>query len=157
MLLSDANKKLFLQTHPEYIDEEKYKVFLERITYLYDKTKEIINYIKTNGFKNNYKELDEIKWVSFITKTMIYIEKIKGLTNGEEKLELLLSYISVIIINLIPISNDIKIIIINKLHNLVPDVVENLIFISKKLHTFSFNILKKIKNKLKKYFSCFYN
>jgi hypothetical protein len=147
LLLSEENKKFFLQRHPEFVDNDKFKLFEKRVQKLSVQTESLINNIKNNGFKNELTELDPMKWYSFVSNTIVYIENIKGLTNGEEKLELLLAFISIIIINLIPIPNEIKLLLINEIHEIIPEIVDGLILVSKELHKFSLNFLKKFKCK----------
>ena len=151
LLLDEDNKKLFLQTHPEFVDNQKFDLFNKRIRILASQTDELINTVKNNGFKEDLQEIDPMKWYSFISNAIVYIENIKGLSNGEEKMELLLGFISVIIMNLIPVSEPIKLLLINQIHEIIPEIVDGLIFVSKNLHTFSLNVFKKLKSKC----SCF--
>ncbi|SUZ81427.1 uncharacterized protein METZ01_LOCUS34281 [marine metagenome] len=147
LLLDEDNKKLFLQTHPEFVDNQKFDLFNKRIQILASQTDELINKVKNNGFKEDLGEIDPMKWYSFISNAIVYIENIKGLSNGEEKMELLLGFISVIIMNLIPVSEPIKLLLINQIHEIIPEIVDGLIFVSKNLHTFSLNVFKKLKSK----------
>ena len=94
-------------------------------------------------------EIDPMKWYSFVSNAIVYIENIKGLSDGEEKMELLLAFISVIIINLIPVPEPIKLLLINQIHEIIPEIVDGLIFVSKNLHSFSLNLFKKLKSKCK--------
>jgi hypothetical protein len=149
LLLSEDDKKLFLQTHPEFVDDKKFALFNKRITVLANQTDELINKVKNNGFKEDLSEIDPMKWYSFISNAIVYIENIKGLSNGEEKMELLLGFISVIIINLIPVPESVKLMLINQIHEIIPEIVDGLIFVSKNLHAFSLNIFKKLKAKCK--------
>ncbi len=147
LLLDEDNKKLFLQTHPEFVDNKKFDLFNKRIQILASQTDELINKVKNNGFKEDLEEIDPMKWYSFVSNAIVYIENIKGLSNGEEKMELLLGFISVIIMNLIPVPEPIKLLLINQIHEIIPEIVDGLIFVSKNLHTFSLNVLKKLKSK----------
>jgi len=147
LLLDEDNKKLFLQTHPEFVDNQKFDLFNKRIQILASQTDELINKVKNNGFKEDLGEIDPMKWYSFISNAIVYIENIKGLSNGEEKMELLLGFISVIIMNLIPVPEPIKLLLINQIHEIIPEIVDGLIFVSKNLHTFSLNVFKKLKSK----------
>jgi|TARA_B100001971_G_scaffold196188_1_gene203734 hypothetical protein len=147
LLLDEDNKKLFLQTHPEFVDNQKFDLFNKRIQILASQTDELINKVKNNGFKEDLGEIDPMKWYSFVSNAIVYIENIKGLSNGEEKMELLLGFISVIIMNLIPVSEPIKLLLINQIHEIIPEIVDGLIFVSKNLHTFSLNVFKKLKSK----------
>lgn len=149
-ILNEENKKIFLQMQPDYVDEDKLKLFYKRLEYIVNKGEEHIETIKLNGFKNNYDDIDFQSWFSFISSMIVYIEKIKGFVNGEEKLEFLISLITVIIVNFIPVSKDIKLILINKIIDFVPTIVSGIISVSKNIHKFTFNLLKKLKNK----FSC---
>lgn len=147
LLLDEDNKKLFLQTHPEFVDNQKFDLFNKRIQILASQTDELINKVKNNGFKEDLGEIDPMKWYSFVSNAIVYIENIKGLSNGEEKMELLLGFISVIIMNLIPVPEPIKLLLINQIHEIIPEIVDGLIFVSKNLHTFSLNVFKKLKSK----------
>ena len=147
LLLDKDNKKLFLQTHPEFVDNQKFDLFNKRIRILASQTDELINTVKNNGFKEDLQEIDPMKWYSFISNAIVYIENIKGLSNGEEKMELLLGFISVIIMNLIPVPEPIKLLLINQIHEIIPEIVDGLIFVSKNLHTLSLNVFKKLKLK----------
>jgi len=149
LLLSDDDKKLFLQTHPEFVDSKKFELFNKRIKILANQTDELISKVKNNGFKEDLSEIDPMKWYSFISNAIVYIENIKGLSNGEEKMELLLGFISVIIINLIPVPEAVKLVLINQIHEIIPEIVDGLIYVSKNLHAFSLNIFKKLKKKCK--------
>jgi len=149
LLLSENDKKLFLQTHPEFVDSKKFELFNKRIKILANKTDELISKVKNNGFKEDLQEIDPMKWYSFISNAIVYIENIKGLSNGEEKMELLLAFISVIIINLIPVPEAVKLVLINQVHEIIPEIVDGLIYVSKNLHTLSLNIFKKLKKKCK--------
>lgn len=144
-LLNEENKRLFLQIQPQFADEDKLKVFYKRLEYLVEKGEDNINDIKLNGFKNNFEDIDFQSWFSFISNMIIYIENIKDMVNGEEKLELLIAFITIIIINFIPVPEPIKLILINKVIDIVPAIVDGLINVSKKMHTFSLNIFKKLK------------
>ena len=152
-ILKDENKKLFLQLQPQFVEEEKLKLFYKRVEFLLENTLDDINNIKKDGFLDDFKDINPNKWFSFISKLVVHIENIKKLTKGEEKLELLLAFVSVIIINLLPISNEIKILLVNKLTEFIPEIVDSLILVSKKMHRFSLNIFKKLKSKCK--CSCF--
>lgn len=156
-ILKDENKKLFLQLQPQFVEEEKLELFYKRVEILVKKTSEDIKNIRSDGFINDFKDINPQKWFSFVSKLVVHIENIKKITKGEEKLELLLSFISVIIINLLPVSNEIKILLINKLTEFIPEIVDSLILVSKKMHRFSLNLLKKIKSKLSKYNCCCMN
>ena len=149
LLLNEEDKKLFLQTHPEFVDDKKFALFNKRLAFLSNKTDELINTVKNNGFKEDLNEIDPMKWYSFVSNAIVYIENIKGLSDGEEKMELLLAFISVIIINLIPVPEPIKLLLINQIHEIIPEIVDGLIFVSKNLHSFSLNLLKKLKSKCK--------
>ena len=149
LLLNEEDKKLFLQTHPEFVDDKKFALFNKRLVFLSNKTDELINTVKNNGFKEDLNEIDPMKWYSFVSNAIVYIENIKGLSDGEEKMELLLAFISVIIINLIPVPEPIKLLLINQIHEIIPEIVDGLIFVSKNLHSFSLNLFKKIKSKCK--------
>lgn len=149
LLLNEEDKKLFLQTHPEFVDDKKFALFNKRLAFLSNKTDELINTVKNNGFKEDLNEIDPMKWYSFVSNAIVYIENIKGLSDGEEKMELLLAFISVIIINLIPVPEPIKLLLINQIHEIIPEIVDGLIFVSKNLHSFSLNLFKKLKSKCK--------
>lgn len=144
-ILKDENKNLFLQLQPQFIEEEKLDLFYKRIEMLLKYMTNDIEDIKNNGFVGDFEDIDFKKWFTFISKSVVQIENIKKLTKGEEKLELLIAFISIIIINLVPIPKEIKILFINKLTEFIPGIVDSLIFVSKKMHTFSLNIFKKIK------------
>jgi hypothetical protein len=146
---NEMNERLFFRTHPEFVDKDKYKLFQRRIIYLSEQTESLIHYVKQNGFNSDLSEINPMKWYKFVSQVVVYIENMKGLTNGEEKLELLLGYISVIIINLIPVPNDMKIILINQIHEVIPEIVEGLIYVSKKLHKYKFRLYKKLKEQFK--------
>lgn len=152
-VLTEENKKIFLQIQPQFADEDKLKKFYKRLEYLVNKGEDKINFIKTNGFKDNFEDIDFQSWFSFISSAVIYIENIKGMVNGEEKLELLIAFISIIIVNFIPAPEAIKLMLINKIIDFVPVIVDGLIDVSKHMHTFSLNIFKKLKKKCK--CSCF--
>jgi len=152
-ILKDENKKLFLQLQPQFVEEEKLKLFYKRVEFLLENTLDEINDIKKDGFLDEFKDINPQKWFSFISKIVVHIENVKKLTSGEEKLELLLAFVSVIIINLLPISNEMKILLVNKLTEFIPEIVDSLILVSKKMHRFSLNIFKKLKSKCK--CSCF--
>ncbi len=53
LLLDEDNKKLFLQTHPEFVDNKKFDLFNKRIQILASQTDELINKVKNNGFKED--------------------------------------------------------------------------------------------------------
>lgn len=152
-LLNEDNKKLFLKIQPQFADEDKLRLFYKRIEYLVDKGEDHINDIKLNGFKNNYEDIDFQRWFTFISNIVIYIENIKGIVNGEEKLELLISFITIIIINFIPVPEQVKLMLINKIIDIIPTIVDGLINVSKQMHRFSLNIFKKLTKKCK--CSCF--
>lgn len=152
-ILTEENKKIFLQIQPQFADEDKLRIFYKRLEYLVDKGEDKINFIQTNGFKDNFDDIDFQSWFSFISNAVVYIENIKGMVSGEEKLELLIAFISVIIINFIPVPEEIKLMLINKVIDFVPAIVDGLINVSKNMHTFSLNLFKKLKKKCK--CSCF--
>jgi len=147
LLLNEEDKKFFLHSHPEFVDDKKFALFNKRLVFLSNKTDELINTLKNNGFKEDLSEIDPMKWYSFVSNAIVYIENIKGLTDGEEKMELLLGFISVIIINLIPAPEPLKLLLINQTHEIIPEIVDGLIFVSKNLHSFSLNLFKKLKFK----------
>ena len=53
LLLNEEDKKLFLQTHPEFVDDKKFALFNKRLAFLSNKTDELINTVKNNGFKED--------------------------------------------------------------------------------------------------------
>ena len=152
-VLTEENKKIFLQIQPQFADEDKLRIFYKRLEYLVDKGEDKINFIKIHGFKDNFEDIDFQNWFSFISSSVIYIENIKGIVSGEEKLELLIAFITIIIINFVSVPEEIKLILINKIIDFIPVIVAGLINVSKNMHTFSLNLFKKIKKICK--CSCF--
>jgi len=148
IILNEDNKKLFLQINPDFVDDKKLNIFYNRIEYLLNNIDNLINDIKTNGFNEDFTDINLTKWFSYISKIIVHIENIKNINDGEEKLELLIAFITVIIINFIPTSNDIKKILINKLIDIIPDIADSIISASKQIHKFTFKILKILKKKL---------
>lgn len=152
-ILNEENKKVFLQIQPQFADEEKLALFYKRLEYLVNKGEDHINNIKLNGFKDNFEDIDFQNWFSFISNMIVYIEKVKGMVSGEEKLELLIAFITVIIINFVPVPEGIKLMLINKVIDFVPGIVDGLINVSKQMHKFSLNLFKKLRKSCK--CSCF--
>lgn len=101
---------------------------------------ELINRITVHGFSLDYKNIDTIEWIVFITRIMVKIDKYKKLS-GQEKKELLLKFVTHSIQHL-QLSSDIFDFIVR---DFVPNIADNIVFASKHMHISTFKTIHKLK------------
>ena len=141
--LSVKDAELFLKQFPE-LSEKKLKKLEQNVINLYQDSIELIERIVKNGFSEDFKNINPKEWIRFITQMMVKVEKVKGV-RGEEKQDLLLMLCIFIIVKHLPIDPILKELLIIVIREFLPEIVEGIIFATKKIHTFSSKIFKYLK------------
>ena len=154
-LLSQEDFDLFEKQFPEKSVEDLKKI-QKNIIIIYTKTVSISKDLIEKGFNEDFKNINIIEWVSFISKIIPVIEELKGLKTGKDKLDLLVSYSVFLIIVSLPIDPFLKELLIKIIKDSIPSITKSIINTSQEIHTFLTKIpfLKKIHKGLKKLFSC---
>lgn len=149
-ILSKNDYNLFQKQFPDKSVEEIEK--LEKyVMDIYKNSVQETKRVIERGFTDNYKKVNLVEWVYFVGKIMPKIEKIKNMKVGKDKLELLLSYSTFIIIKSLPIDPVLKEMLVNIIKDQLPLVAEGIVYATKHMHTFIIKIFKKFKGM----FSCF--
>jgi len=141
--LSTEDAKLFIKNFPE-LSEKKLKQLEKNVIALYQDSIELVERIVKNGFTEDFKDINPKEWIRFITRMMVKVDKVKGI-RGNEKQELLLMLIIFIIIKHLPINPILKELLIIIIKEFLPEIVEGIIFATKKMHTFSSKLFKYLK------------
>jgi hypothetical protein len=137
----------FKKQFPNKTETELKKV--EKIlTILFEKTQNISKQVMKNGFTPDYSNINYKEWLKFISKIIPVIESFK-IKSGKEKLDILLMYCVLLVIIILPLHNKIKQIIIDIILEVVPEIVNSVIYVSKKLHSGLRYIIKKLLKRLK--------
>ena len=142
-LLNKIDYELFQKQFPD-MDAKKMEKMEKNILFLYEDSVEIVKRLIERGFTEDYKNINAKEWILFVTKVIPKIESIKNVKIGKDKIELLMGFIFFIIINALPISPEEKEILIVIVKEFLPDIVDAIIFTSKKIHTFFAWLKKKI-------------
>ena len=152
MILKDILPKkdfeLFEKQFPEKSIDELEKIEKNIMT-LYKNTVIPTKRIIERGFSEDFKNINVIEWVSFVSKLMPQIEKLKNVKVGKDKLDLLVSYASFVIIKSLPIDHVLKELLVQLVKEAIPPIADGIIYASKKLHTFIIGIFKKLKKIIK--------
>jgi len=141
--LSTTDAELFLKQFPD-LSEKQLKKLEERVVALYQDSIELVERIVKNGFTEDFKDINPKEWIRFITQMMVKVDKVRGI-RGNEKEELLLMFIIFIIVKHLPINPILKELLIMILREFTPEIVEGIIYATKKMHTFSSKLLKYLK------------
>lgn len=134
-LLSSKDLSLF-----EKLSQANMDKYEEKIIKLYTSSVEITERLVKRGFTEDYKNVVMKEIILFVTKMMIKIEDIRGLT-GEDKKELLIATLIFIIIKHLPIEDDIKEVLILIIKELLPEIIDMIVLATKQMHT----LTKKLK------------
>lgn len=134
-LLSSKDLSLF-----EKLSQANMDKYEEKIIKLYTSSVEITERLVKRGFTEDYKNVVMKEIILFVTKMMVKIEDIRGLT-GEDKKELLIATLIFIIIKHLPIEDDIKEVLILIIKELLPEIIDMIVLATKQMHT----LTKKLK------------
>jgi len=141
--LPDLDAELFKKQFPELTEKQLQKLE-DRVLQLYESSIEIVQRLVERGFTDNHKDINAKEWILFATKMIPIIEQVRGVV-GREKLELLLAFAIFIIIKSLPIDPISKELLIVIVREFLPDIIDGIIFASKKVHTFGSWLRKKCK------------
>ena len=139
-ILSDKQIEILYEHFSETTVEQVSELLID----LYADSAEIIEYIAKNGIKKGG-EMNVITWIKFTQEMVMKVEQL--LIGGKEKKILILLFALIIVIKHLPIGPIAQELLIIALKELLPEIIEGMIFASKKLNT----IGKKLKKKLKKF------
>ena len=141
--LSIEDTKLFLKQFPDFT-EKKLKKMEQKMIKLYQNSIEDVERLVKNGFSVDFKDINPKEWIRFITNMMVKIDNTRGV-RGNEKYELLLMFCVFIIIKHLPIDPILKEVLIIIIKEFTPEIVEGIIYATKKMHTFSSKLFKYLK------------
>ena len=141
--LSNGSAELFLKQFPD-LSEKQLKKLEDRVVALYQDSIELVERIVKNGFTSDFKDINPKEWIRFITQMMVKVDKVKGV-KGEEKQELLLMLCIFIIVKHLPIDPILKELLIIVIREFLPEIIDGIIFATKKMHTFSSKLFKYLK------------
>ena len=141
--LSKDELTLFLKQFPNLTKKELEKVETNLVS-LYEDSIELVERIVQNGFTEDHKDIIAKEWVIFCTKIIVKIEQMKSMT-GTEKNRLLIALCVLIIVKHLPIDPVEKEMLIIIVKEFLPEIVEGIIIATKKMHTISAWIWKKMR------------
>ena len=141
--LSIEDSKLFLKQFPE-LSEKKLKKLEQNVINLYQDSVELVERLVKNGFSEDFKDINPKEWFRFITQMMVKVDSVRGV-RGNEKAELLLMLCIFIIIKHLPIDPILKELLIIIIREFLPDIIDGIIFATKKMHTLSSKLFKYLK------------
>lgn len=141
--LPELDAELFKKQFPELTEEQLDKLE-SRILFLYESSVDIVQRLVERGFTEDNKSINHKEWILFATKMMPIIERVRGVV-GKEKLELLIAFAIFIIIKSLPIDPISKELLIMLVREFLPDIIDGIIFATKKMHTFGSWLRKKCK------------
>ena len=140
-VLPDLDADLFEKQFPDLTDEQLDK-FEQQILFLYESSVDDVQRLVERGFTEDFKNINMKEWILFVTNLIPKIEKIKGVV-GAEKKELLIGFAIFIIVKSLPIDPATKGVLIMIIKEFLPEIVDGIIFVSKKIHTFGSWLKKK--------------
>ena len=141
--LSTSELELFMKQFPELTKKELEKLE-KNLSNLYETSIELVERIVKSGFTEDYKDIVAKEWVLFCTKVILKIEQMKNIT-GTEKNRLLIALAILIIVKHLPIDPALKEMLIIMVKEFLPEIVESIVFTTKKMHTVSAWIVKKLR------------
>ncbi len=147
--LSNKDAKLFIKNFPE-LSDKKLKQLEKNVIILYQDSIELVERIVKNGFTEDFKNINQKEWIRFITQMMVKVDKVKGV-RGHEKMDLLLMLCIFIIIKHLPIDPILKELLIIIIREFLPEIIDSIIFATKKMHTFTSKLFKYLKKLICKY------
>ena len=142
-ILSKSEAELFVKQFPELTKKELEKLESNLIT-LYEDSVELVERLVKSGFTEDYKDIVAKEWVLFCTKVIVKIENMKKMT-GTEKNRLLIALAILIIVKHLPIEPALKEMLIIIIKEFLPEIVEGIVFTTKKMHTLSAWMWKKMR------------
>ena len=142
-ILSKSEAELFVKQFPELTKKELEKLESNLIT-LYEDSVELVERLVKCGFTEDYKDIVAKEWVLFCTKVIVKIENMKKMT-GTEKNRLLIALAILIIVKHLPIEPALKEMLIIIIKEFLPEIVEGIVFTTKKMHTLSAWMWKKMR------------
>ena len=141
--LSIEDTELFLKQFPE-LTEKQFQKLEQKLISLYQSSIEDIERLVQTGFTPDFKNINPIEWIKFITNMMIKVDTVRGI-HGEEKKYLLLMLCIFIIIKHLPIDPIIKELLIIIIREFLPEIIDGIILATKKIHTFTSKLIKSLK------------
>ena len=142
-VLPNLDAELFRKQFPDLTEKQLDKLE-KRILQLYESSIEIVQRLVERGFTEDSKDINAKEWILFATQMMPIIERVRGVV-GRERLELLIAFAIFIIIKSLPIDPVTKELLIMIVREFLPDIIDCIIFATKKMHTFGAWLRKKCK------------
>ena len=132
--LQTEDNNIFKKLFPEKSQDEINK-YEDKILILLKQTESLTKNIINKGFKEDFSDINYKEWFSYIMKLIPFIDNFKDL-KGRQKLDFLLVFCVYIIMLYFPINNkDLKEKIIDIVIDMIPDIVDTAIDLTKILHT----------------------
>ena len=141
LVISEINK--YIQVD-EFLNKKEMKILLD----IYNKNRKIIAEIIRNGFTDKKDNINYNAWLKFISSLVVSVEKYKKLSGSSK--ENIVIELSIIVINReLKISKDLKEILSDMIRMIIPEMINLVIDVSKKIHIESAKI-----NRFLKKFCC---
>lgn len=126
-----------------YTTQKLSKVAVQAIISLYNDHKDELIQLMEDGFDDDFSDINFSAWFKFIIEMIMKTDNFKKLS-GKEKKQVVMELCFIFIRKELDISDDIKELLITLLQVTLPQIIDKTIEATKKLHTFTTTVMKKL-------------
>jgi hypothetical protein len=119
------------------------KAAVNAILFLYNEHKEELLQLLEDGFAEDFSDINFSAWFKFVVDIVIKIDDFRKLS-GKEKKDVVIELCLVFVRKEVDTSDDVKELLVTLLEVTLPTVIDKVILVSKKLHTFGRTLRKKL-------------